>query len=101
MCRLLLLLLLLVLAGDERRGSRHQLAPSLDGTNRHCYDSNTHVPPAAAAAVFCLQVMSGEALGMNGLPPWDGKLIHCTSDSTRSCRMLLLLLLLLLLPACR
>jgi hypothetical protein len=28
--------------------------------------------------------MSGDALGMNGLPPWDGKLIHYTCDPTRS-----------------
>lgn len=28
--------------------------------------------------------MSGEPLGNNGLPPWDGVLIHYSADPTRS-----------------
>jgi hypothetical protein len=52
--------------------------------------------------------MSGEALGMKGIPPWDGKLIHYTCDPTRSDIVLRMshmiadgqLILKLLLPAC-
>jgi hypothetical protein len=32
----------------------------------------------------CLQTMSGEPLGSNGLPPWDGVLIHYSADPNRS-----------------
>jgi hypothetical protein len=34
--------------------------------------------------LFFLQRMSGEPLGTNGLPPWDGVLIHYSCDPNRS-----------------
>jgi hypothetical protein len=39
---------------------------------------------------YCLQLMSREPLGSNGLPPWDGVLIHYTCDPNRSDIVLLM-----------